>query len=203
VVKLIRSGGTNAALGKSDTEYATHGFGNYFMLQIKAELDAIIDDGGVIALCVAAKENKQHYDERLVDIGFRSDNFEIIGKEDEVDWGRYNAVLMLGGETKELYSWLIRTNFNKSALTNCQLLEFDSAGAYVLSGKTLIDYMPDGSSFEIVEGFLPKLNQVIAAHVNNLHYHKLGLSKALSAWCMKHDVEYIELEENELIQQEI
>lgn len=202
-MKLIRSGGTNGRLSKTDDEYVTHGFGNYFMLQIKAELDAIISGGEVIALCVAAKQNKQHYNKRLVDIGFDIKDFEILGREDEAHWDRYAAILMLGGETKDLYDWLKRTNFDLATLHNCQLLAGDSAGAYVLSAKTLINYTPDGSSFEIVDGFLPELKQLIVAHINNTYYHKPRLSKVLSAWCMQNGIEYIKLEEDELIQQEI
>ncbi len=197
-MKLVRSGGTNGTLDTSDTNYATYGFGNYFMLQIKPELDEIIESGGIIALCVAAKPNKHHYDRPLTDIGFTMSDFTILGRDDEAQWEQYDAVLMLGGETKELHTWLTRTNFNLDSLKNCRILGGDSAGAYVLSGKILIDYTADGSTFEITDGFLPKLNQLIAAHINNMYYHQPELTKVLSQWCKENNVEYIELEEDEI-----
>lgn len=197
-MKLIRAGGVNATLQPSDDSYNTYGFGNYFMLQIKPELDEIIKADGTIALCVAAKPNKHHYDQRLTDLGFNIRDFVVLGRDDDAEWEQYSAVLMLGGETKELHNWLAKTRFSVTALKNCRLLGGDSAGAYVLSGKTLVDYTADGSSFEIQDGFLPELNQLIAAHVNNGYYHQTSLTNVLSEWCKANSVEYIELEENEL-----
>lgn len=197
-MKLIRSGGVNARLTKIDDYYHTYGFGNYFMAQIKPELDELINHDKEIAICVAAKSNKHEYDQPLLDLGFDLDNFTILGRENSAEWGQYAAILMLGGETKELYSWLKKTEFNPANLKNCHILAGDSAGAYMLSGKTLIDYEPDGSSFEIVDGFLPGLHQLIAAHVNNPYYHEPGLTTVLNKWCEANSVKYIGLQENEM-----
>ena len=54
-MKLICSGGVNAELLPSEETYDQHGFGNYFMLQIKPDLNKISENGELIALCVAAK----------------------------------------------------------------------------------------------------------------------------------------------------
>lgn len=202
-MKLIRSGGTNAKLQKEDEDYYKFGFGNYFMHQIKPELDALIDEGGPIALCVAAKPNKHHYDPRLSDMGFELQNFTILGREDNADWGHYSAVLLLGGETNALYDWLQKTDFSLNALQQCRILAGDSAGAYVLSGKTLIDYTPDGANFEVKDGFLPEVRQLIAAHSNNPRYHTPQLTMTLRQWCQAHAIEYIELQENEITSQDI
>lgn len=197
-MKLIRSGGVNARLRKSDTNYNTYGFGNYFILQIKPELDELIKNDEKIAICVAAKPDKHEYDKQIIDLGFDLDHFIILGREDDADWDQYAAILMLGGETKELYLWLNKTSFELARLKNCRILAGDSAGAYVLSGKTLFDYKPDGSSFKIVDGFLPGLRQLVAAHVNNLHYHEPRLTKALNEWCNANATEYVGLQENEI-----
>lgn len=173
------------------------------MLQIKPQIDELIEQGKTIALCVAAKPNKHHYDQRLVELGFNVDDFTILGREDKADWSSYAGILILGGETKELYEWMYRTEFSVEVLKSCKILAGDSAGAYVLSGKTLINYMPDGSSFEIVDGFLPGLNQLVAAHINNSHYHMSSLGVALHEWCKSNDVEYLELEENQITIMEI
>lgn len=202
-MKLIRSGGVNARLSKTDSDYAKYGFGNYFMLQVKAELDALILQGKPVAICTAAKQNRDDYHRWLADLGFHMNNFTVLGREDGANWEQYAAVLMLGGETKELYAWLQRTGFSLAALRNCSLLGGDSAGAYVLSAKTLIDYTPDGKSFEIVDGFLPGLRQLVAAHVNNTYYHQPSLTKALNEWCRANRVAYLGLAENEVDVREI
>lgn len=197
-MKLIRSGGTNSSLTKDQPEYYTHGYGNSVMVQIKPTLDALIEEGGEIAICVAAKPDKHHYDQRLLDAGFRLEELVILGREDGAAWSQYSAVIMLGGETRALYSWLIRTQFSIESLTQCSILVGDSAGAYVLSGKFLMDYTPDGKSFEIHDGFIPSLNQLIASHANNTYYHQADAREAFSKWCKDNGCEFIPLEENEI-----
>lgn len=197
-MKLIRSGGVNARLNETDDNYHHYGFGNYFMRQIKPELDELMSHDRKIAICVAAKPDTHGYDPYLLDLGFDLDKLTILGREDGAEWSQYAAILMLGGETKALYAWLKKTRFNPASLKNCHILAGDSAGAYVLSAKTLITYAPDGSTFEIVDGFLPGLPQLIAGHSNNPHYHKPGLTVALRKWCETNSVEYIGLQENEI-----
>jgi hypothetical protein len=202
-MKLIRSGGVNSTLNKDNPNYSKHGFGNYFMLQIKPELDELIRQGGTIAICVAAKPDKHHYDQGLTELGFTIEDLTILGRENKAEWGLYDAVLLLGGETRELYSWLQKNHFSLEALSRCVILAGDSAGAYVLSGRTLIDYAPDGQFIEIIDGFLPDIHQLVAAHVNNPYYHKPGLTKVLDTWCKANDIEYVELQEDELDIREI
>jgi hypothetical protein len=202
-MKLIRSGGVNSTLNKNNPNYSKHGFGNYFMLQIKPELDELIRQVKTITICVAAKPDKHHYDQRLTGLGFTIEDLTILGREDKAEWGLYDAVLLLGGETRELYSWLQKNHFSLEVLSRCVVLAGDSAGAYVLSGKTLIDYTPDGQLTEIVDGFLPDIHQLVTAHVNNPYYHKFRLTKVLDTWCKTNKIEYVELQENELDIREI
>lgn len=197
-MKVIHSGGVNASLGKDDPSYDIYGFGNYFMVQVRDELERLIANGKKVAVCVAAKPNKEHYHQRFIDNGFSPEDFTFLGREDNADWGSYDAILLLGGETRELSNWLVRTNFDVTNLSNCQLLAGDSAGAYVLAAKVIVDYEVDGSSFEITDGFMPDFNVLIAAHVNNTYYHSESLGKVLAEWCEENKVEYVELKENEL-----
>lgn len=197
-MRLIRSGGVNSTLSKDNPNYSKHGFGNYFMLQIKPKLDELIRQGKTIAICVAAMPDKHHYDQRLTELGFTIGDLTILGREDKAGWDLYDAVLLLGGETRELYAWLQKNHFNLATLSRCVILAGDSAGAYVLSSKTLIDYAPDGQFTEIVDGFLPDIHQLVAAHVNNLYYHKPSLTKVLDTWCKSNSIEYVGLQENEL-----
>ena len=197
-MKIIRSGGTNASLAKDDPNYAVYGYGNYFLLQLKPEIDQVIESGGEVAICVAAKPNKDRYDKPLEEMGYQLAQLTILGREDVADWSAYDAVMLLGGETKELHDWLVRTGFSIDKLTKCRLLGGDSAGAYVLGSKTIVDYEKDGSSFEIIDGFMPESNLLVAAHVNNTFYHETALGEALKNWASKNNVEYLELEENQL-----
>ena len=168
------------------------------MLQIKPEIDSIIENGGKVAVCVAAKPNKDAYDQSLEQIGYALDELIILGREDSVHWSEYSAVVLLGGSTRELYVWLQKTDFSLDLLKKCLLLAGDSAGAYVLGAKVLIDYEKDGSSFEIADGYMPDSKVLVAAHVNNSHYHLPGLSEALGHWCAQHKIDLLELEENEI-----
>lgn len=196
-MNLIQSGGVNGTLGKDEPTYSTYGFGNYFMLQIKDEIDALIQASATIAVIVAAKPNKQHYDQRFIDMGFSLEAFVFLGREDGADWGSYDAVFILGGETKELHTWLNKTNFSLQELTKCQLLAGDSAGAYVLARNTVVDYAHDGTNVQIVDGFVPSQNLLIAAHVNNNFYHTPELDLAFRTWAVDHHAEYVQLKENE------
>lgn len=197
-MKIIYSGGVNGSIRKDELDYYTYGFGNYFMLQIRDELEELITQSGVIAVCVAAKPNKVRYERRFIDMGFELDSFVFLGRENKAEWGRYDAIIILGGETKELKKWLDKNGFNVGSLTRCRLIAGDSAGAYVLASYTLIDYKADGSRFEIVKGFIPELNILVAAHTNNNHYHQRGLGAALKKWCTENKAEYIGLKENEI-----
>ncbi len=197
-MKIIHSGGVNGSILNDNPQYSIYGFGNYFMLQIRNELEDLIREHKTIAVCVAAKSNKNHYDQRFIDMGFNLQEFIFIGRDDKPKWEQFDAILILGGETRELHAWLTESKFNIARLKRCKLIAGDSAGAYVLGKHTLIDYEADGSRFKIIDGFIPELNILIAAHVNNDHYHKGGLDAVLREWCKNNKVEYVSLEENEI-----
>ncbi len=183
---------------KNDPNYNKYGFGNYFMIQIRTLLQNLISDKKTIAVCVAAKPNKHHYDQNFIDMGFNVNDFTFLGREDSANWNSYDAVLLLGGETKALHSWMLKNNFNIRDMVNCELIAGDSAGAYVLASKTLVDYTADGSHFEIIDGFMPEIKILFAAHANNPYYYKESLGVALEKWCGENDVQYVSIEENQI-----
>lgn len=197
-MKLLLAGGVNAHISKDHPDYNKYGYGNYFLLQIKEQVDAMIGDGKLVAICTAAKPDKHYLDEVLSELGFMIDDLIILGREDSAEWCKYHAILMTGGETRELHSWLKRTDFALDKLTSCELLGGESAGAYVLTRKLLLDYQPDGSSYEIADGFLPDVNILVAAHVNNPYYHQDSLTVVLKQWCKANKIKYLGLEENEI-----
>lgn len=90
-MKLVRSGGTNASLEKDEINYIKYDFGNYFMLQIKPDLNELVGQRKEISLCVAVKPNKHPYNQRLSDIGFNVDDFNILGRDDDAEWGQRDS----------------------------------------------------------------------------------------------------------------
>lgn len=192
------SGGVNRAILKDDPEYTIHGFGNYFMLQIRDEIEDIIRDHGTVAVCVAAKPNKNHYDQRFIDMGFNLNDFTFVGRNEKPEWEQYDAIILLGGETKALHTWLTENQFDITQLKRCKFIAGDSAGAYVLGRYTLLDYEADGSKLKITDGFVPQLNILVAAHTNNHRYHQDALGMELQDWCKQNQVEYVGLQENEM-----
>jgi hypothetical protein len=197
-MKIIHAGGVNGSLGRDDPNYMIYGFGNYFAMQIKDDIQSLINAHKKIAVCVAAKPDKHHYDQRFVEMGFALDDLIFLGRNDMPDWSNYSAILLLGGDTAALHSWLVNTGFAVNKLTQCQLLAGDSAGAYVLARYTMLNYTPNGSKLEISTGFIPELNILVAAHTNNAHYHQPGLEATLRDWCNNNQTEYVPLEENEI-----
>lgn len=202
-MRIIHSGGVDAWIDPESDDYSTNGYGNYFMVQIKNELDTRLADGERIAVVVAAKPNKNHFDERFKSAGFNIDDFIILGQRDTAEWEAYNAVLLLGGSTKNLYKWLTKNSFSIESLTNCTLLAGDSAGAYVLGKHTMIDYTPDGTRLKIIDGFIPHLNILVAGHINNVRYHTPDLSRTIAQWCSEHSVEYVALRENQMVSRKL
>lgn len=198
-MKLMYFGGSNTTLAKDNPLYDRYGYGNYFVVQIMDELKTLLGAGKKIALCVAASSHKVDYRTKFTEIGLDIDDFILLDKQDAVSWGSYHAILMFGGETVRLYDWLNDTDFSIDKLINCEFVAGDSAGAYVLAKNALVDYSPDGSMIDIRPGFIPELDILVAAHVNNSHYHKAPLDQNLRAWCKDNNSEYVGLKENQQI----
>lgn len=106
----------------------------------------------------------------------------------------------MGGNNRDLYEWLIKTEFSIDKLSECELLAGDSAGAYALGEYMMIDNQPDGNKFKAEKGFVPGSNMIFAAHVNNSKYHREGLTHALEKFAKDKEIELRLLQENELFE---
>lgn len=197
-MKVIHVGGVNTTLGKDDPNYAVYGYGNYFMVQLKDQIDQILQAGGKVAVCVATRADKHYFDSRFLEMGYNLDQLTILGRDDSADWPSYQAILLFGGSTRELYDWMIRTKFSVGKLKDCELLAGESAGAYVLASKILVNYDAEGTKIEIIDGFIPELPILVLAHTNNPYYCTPELKSKLGTWCEDHQVDLVGLAENEM-----
>jgi peptidase E len=167
------------------------------------KINYLFKEGKKIALVTAAMP-KGYY--------LRHIKKEILNKCDvierdspgSINWQDYNLIIILGGDTKEIYESLKSKEFNLNKLkANVELIG-DSAGAFVLSHwypdhKYKLD-KKDNSFNESVafhRGFLEKGNFICAVHYNRLNeFAKFKIKEFADA----NSLEILKLNENEFVE---
>ncbi|MFC1780540.1 Type 1 glutamine amidotransferase-like domain-containing protein [Patescibacteria group bacterium] len=146
-----------------------------------------------VAIVTLAKPD-DFYDEMIRELNL--DRVEVINyKSDNVDWSKYDLIIILGGNTHELYDKLVSQNFDIKLLKEDVIIIGDSAGAYVLGTSVLIQD-PD-SDLQAIPGFCPESNLFVIAHCNNPKYCNDNILTFIENSAKKQNIEVLKLNENE------
>jgi hypothetical protein len=127
---------------------------------------------------------------------------EYIGRNTsmQIDWGKYDIILTLGGDQKILYDELERMGFKVMHLKNSALYIGESAGAMVLGSYFYYDYDEIDKEPSFAKGFRPEDNVIYLVHNDNPIYSPDFLKTSVQKFAKDNNLKIVFINENEVIE---
>lgn len=112
-------------------------------------------DKGKKVLVVALAQEPGYFAPRIKELYSKQPSILDSNSQNNINWGSFDLIYILGGNTKNLKAGLLKYNFDILSLKNSVTLIADSAGANLMA-KYYVGKNDDGS-FKIENGLKPKL----------------------------------------------
>lgn len=185
-MKIVYRGGYN----KRDPESVK----NSTIFEYLPIIKNLYERGQSIAVVTLAKPDG-YYDELLLPI---RDKVDVIGTPniENVTWGKYDLIILMGGDTPTLQSWLRKGKFSLNQFKEKSVIVGDSAGALVLC-PYYYDGQPDDIKVKWYQGMNPGGNILVLVHANNPHYAPEGLFPLVQQFAKDKNLTVVKINENQ------
>lgn len=187
---VVLSGGYN--------KYDRESVGMSVLYRYKDEVLKRVNGGEQVVFVGLAKPvDKADYEERLREWAPEEVEYVDDRNSQDVVWGEYDMVVLLGGDPERLKAKLDETDFELKHLKDGVKLVGDSAGAFVLASWFYGEGEMDQGRVDFFEGFNPDLGVIVVGHANNPRYCPDWLIGKVEKFAEKKGLRVVELEENE------
>ena len=147
-------------------------------------------------ICFVTYAKPAHYYDKYIISQFDS-LIEVIEEgNNNIDWAKYDIIILLGGSQTKLMSGLQKSGFNMERLKKDVIIIGDSAGAFVLSAYMIIRNQVDQTTL-FVPALYPQSNVITLAHTNNTVYFSSELLKETRKFAREKKLKVLLLKENE------
>ena len=189
-MKVIFSGGYN--------KYIISSFNNSILFRNKDIIFKLLEEGKKVLIIGSAQPNNYY---KAVSHFFKNKGAEIIDKscKKNLNWGIYDCLVILGGDTVALKNHLISIGFSTSKLKKNLLVIGDSAGAMIMA-EYFYDYNRKNKKITFKKGFLTTNKQIIAVHVDNLNYYDDFSFKKVNEFAKEKGLQVVALKENQQVE---
>lgn len=151
------------------------------------------DKGKKTCIVTLSKPDGHHYDKLIKEANIN--NVEIIdSKTRNINWSKYDLLLVLGGDPELLRDRLRKRDFNIKKLKDDAIYVGDSAGAMVL-GAYFVNNWPD-DKLVMLKGIVHDSKFIVLAHCNNPRYTTKKLIDKVEKFAKKKGLKVLKLDEN-------
>lgn len=184
-MKLIYRGGFNKHSRESIQDSVIPTYDKFVTKYLKA--------GKKAAYVTLAKQNED-YESRFPQLK----NRPIVNWNNcrKAKWGEFDLLVLLGGDSVQLYKGLAETGFSLQALKQKAIVVGDSAGAYVLASY-FVDRYDLGKKVKFFPGFNSGAKIITLGHVDNPVYVDQGLITQVESFAQRKGLSVVKLKENE------
>ena len=167
-------------------------------LSSSAVIFKLLEEGKKVLIIGSAQPNNYY---KAVSHFFKNKGAEIIDKscKKNLNWGIYDCLVILGGDTVALKNHLISIGFSTSKLKKNLLVIGDSAGAMIMA-EYFYDYNRKNKKITFKKGFLTTNKQIIAVHVDNLNYYDDFSFKKVNEFAKEKGLQVMALKENQQVE---
>ncbi len=190
-MKCIFDGGYNKTDPNSVSNSIFVRYGDFLLEELKK--------GKKLLIATNAKP-VGHYSERIEPF-FREGADMIDKNTNEVDWGKYDTILVLGGNNQTCVNELTRLDFNVNKLKKDVLYIGCSVGTMIMS-PYLCDYDQEKKEVNFLKGFLPSNNEIYLVHANNPWYVDDFHRNSIEKFAKENNLVVVPINENEVIERD-
>lgn len=143
-----------------------------------------------------------HYKDRI-EI-FVASGADVIERdfENELDWGKYDFILVLGGENEPLVNQLYKLHFSLDKLKSNMVYIGCSAGSMIMSSYYYDYSRNDKENVIFQKGLVPENKEIYIVHSDNLWYTDEFLKEKIQKFAEENNLLVVEIKENEVVERE-
>lgn len=191
-MKLVYSGGMN--------KYSWQGIEDSIFFTCKEGVKRAVEKGEKVAFVTLAKPDR-YYD--LLIIPSFQNKVDIIDNTNlkEVERGKYDVIVIPGGETRKLHRKLITAGFSLKALKPEAIYIGDSAGAMIMAAYYYEDEEMENGDRRVrfFEGLASESELIAIVHANNPNYTDNFLKERVRKFAEKKNLRVCELAEGQMV----